>query len=83
MKLTNYEKLKLDILCKSGGGILEIVEEESHYIGVNYKIKLVDNPFIDVEFHPLNLTKTFIGQIEEILDGRKVQWNNTKTTFWV
>ncbi len=83
MKLNSYEKLRLDVLCKSGGGILEIVEKVSEHTGVTYQIKLVDNPFIDVEYHPLNLTKSFINQIEEVLEGRKVQWNNTKTTFWI
>lgn len=74
-KLKNDVKLKIDKLLKDNGEMLEIIEEESGVFDrVYYNVKLKATRYISVEYHPINVTKEFIKDIEIVLSEHNVFW---------
>lgn len=83
-KITESKLHEINEKFKDNGGILAAVESKSNFTGfTSYDIRIKPNPYIDVEYHPINVTKECIQMIEEVLSDFAVTWNNSRTSFWI
>ena len=80
--LTEEQFNKIQTTFDTMGGMLTLHHEKSEFVGSVYNIKLKDNPLIEIEYHPINLTKNCIEMLKEVV-GNNIGFNNTRTTFWI
>lgn len=70
-----------------------MIQKETPFIKViksqssdTFCIEMIDTKYVSSEYHPLNVTKELINDVEQFFKEKgnvQLAWNNTRTTFWI
>lgn len=84
MKMTDDEFNNIQQMLQENGNILVLQKDDGHITGfISYSVKIKNNLYVNPAEHHINVTNDFITMVRNILKKYKVDFNSTRTTFWL